>query len=314
MLTLLLTVLATAYFVVPALLTRYIFDFYFIRKASTGSKSEEILRAAFWASVPLALAWCTRHIGYWKVPQGSIVSAQKVFAALYSEKLFDSDPQGFYGAFRDLIHFNFLLLLRTYSIVILFATAFGWIAVRLGTVRAGLRSWPRLASLLHWAFMPRISEWHVALSPILLNERKELIVRIDVMMKNGILYRGNVFEKRLTAEGDLATLILKDAQRMMRDDFIRDRTSYEKNKTAHPNIAKPNTEDYWRKIPGELFLLNGSEIASVNVRHVRPVGVLKPAEDEGLSKALAELREQLDRHIEERQRTLQNNTIAHTRD
>jgi hypothetical protein len=297
MLTLLVTVLATAYFIVPELLTRFVVSFYFVRKASTGSRSEEILRAAFWAVVPLMFAWWTRNIGWWTVPVNIANDTQVVFSSLYSEKIFEQNPGAFYAAFRDFVTFNVCLLIRTYAIVVLGAALFGWIALRLGTVRRRLKSWPRTANFLHWAFVPRISEWDVALSPMLVHARKELIVRIDVLTKNGILYRGYVYEKRITSDGDLATLILEGAQRMVRADFMRDRSAYEDTKTSDPTLAKPDTEDYWRKIPGEMFLLSGSEIATVNVRHVRPVGVLNPKEHEDLQKAFAALRQQIEKHV-----------------
>lgn len=185
MLTLLVTILATAYFVVPELLTRFVVGFYFVRKATISTRSEEILRAAFWAVVPLAIAWCTRHVGWWTVPTHAALDAQTVFSALYSEKVFDQNPQAFFSALKGFAAFNICLLVRTYVIVILGAGFFGWIAVRLGTVRAKLKSWPRLIKFLHWAFMPRISEWHIALSPILVHARDELIVRIDVLTKAG---------------------------------------------------------------------------------------------------------------------------------
>lgn len=293
MLTLLVTVLATGYFVVPELLTRVVVGLYLVRKAATGTRSEELLRAAFWAIVPLLFAWSTRHLGPWKVPSGALSDAQTVFSCLYSDKLFAQNPNAFYSAFRSFFIFNVFLLARTYATVILGAFTFGWIAMRLGAVRAKCKNWPRLNAFLHWAFMPRISEWHIALSPMLLNDRKGRIVRIDVMTKGGILYRGNVFEKRISSDGDLATLILQNAQRMVRADFIRDRTEFENKKNTNPNLQKPNTEDYWRSIPGELFLLNGSEISSVNVRHVRPVGVLNPEKDQDLLKAFAELHAQI---------------------
>jgi hypothetical protein len=297
MLTLLVTVLATAYFIVPELLTRFVVSFYFVRKASIGSRSEEILRAAFWAVVPLAFAWWTRKAGWWTVPNNIANDSQTVFSSLYSEKIFERCPSAFYAAFRSFTAFNICLLVRTYGIVILGAILFGWIALRLGTVRTKLKSWPRLANFLHWAFVPRISEWDVALSPMLVHAHKELIVRIDVLTKNGILYQGYVYEKRVTSDGDLATLIITDAQRMMRDDFIRDRSSYEDKKASDPTVTKPKTENYWRKIPGEMFLLNGSEIATINVRHVRPVGVLKPREDQELTKALIMLRDEIEKHV-----------------
>jgi hypothetical protein len=301
MLTLLVTILATAYFVVPELLTRFVVSFYFVRKASTGTRSEEILRAAFWAAVPLFFAWFTRNIGWWKCPIEISRNAQTVFGGLYSEKIFEQNTAAFYSAFRSFTAFNACLLARTYTFVILGAALFGWIALRLGSVRARLKNWPKINNFLHWAFMPRISEWHVALSPMLVHEPKELIVRIDVMTKGGILYRGTVFEKRISSDGDLATLILKDAARMVRADFQRDRTAYENKKAADPSLKKPDTEDYWRKIPGELFLLNGSEISTVNIRHVRPVGILKPKENQELINAFIALRDQLAKHVGDKQ-------------
>jgi len=300
MLTLLVTVLATAYLVVPELLTRFVVSFYFVRKARTGTRSEEILRASFWAIVPVLVAWSTRDIGWLTVPGDIPHSTQIVFAALYSDKLFEHDPAAFYAAFHVFAVFNIYLLLRTYFFVILGAISFGWIAKRLGAVRARLKHWPKTANFLHWLFMPRISESHIALSPMLLKGQDEFTVRIDVMLKNGILYRGNVFEKRISAAGDLATLILEDTERMIRDEYTRDRTAYETIKSTDPAALKPDTEAYWRKIPGEMFLVNGSEIATVNVRHVRPVGVLKPREDVELTETLLAIRTLVNTIVEQR--------------
>ncbi|HWB33310.1 MAG TPA: hypothetical protein VG714_09070 [Acidobacteriaceae bacterium] len=304
MLTLLVTVLATAYFLVPELLARFFIGLRLSRRPATGSRSEEVLRAAFWAIVPLIIAWCTRHLRPFAVPSGISTNSIKVFTALYSDKAFEADPAGFYAALGQFARFNLYLLSRTYLLVILGALSFSWIALRLGTLRARLKS-PRINSLLHWIFIPRISEWDVALSPMLVHARKELIVRIDVMTKGGILYRGTVFEKRVTSDGDLATLVIKNAQRMVRADFLKDRAEYEQKKEQQPELKKPDTENYWRDIPGELFLLNGSEIATINVRHVRSVAVLKPSEDERLRAILAAIREQLDRDAKETARKLE---------
>lgn len=52
-------------------------------------------------------------------------------------------------------------------------------------------------------------------------------------------------------------------------------------------------------------MLNGSEIATINVRHVRSVAMLKPSEDERLRAVLAAIREQLDRDISENVRELE---------
>src|ERR1700761_7581505 len=95
MLTLLVTVLATAYFVIPELLTRFVVSFYFVRKVSTGTRSEEILRAAFWAIVPLACAWGTRNVGWWKCPSNIANDSKAVFGALYSDKIFEQIQRPF---------------------------------------------------------------------------------------------------------------------------------------------------------------------------------------------------------------------------
>jgi hypothetical protein len=297
MLTLLVTVLATAYFVVPELITRCVVSLFFVRKASTGTRSEEILRASFWAVVFILCAWFTRNIGWWTCPPGITRNSQVVFGALYSDKLFEQNPATFYSAFTGFAAFNACLLLRTYTFVAAGAVIFVLMARRLGWFRVKLKNWRRINGFMHWAFMPRISEWHVALSPMLVHEPKELIVRVDVMVKGGILYRGIVFEKRISSDGDLSTLILKDAQRMLRDDFARDRATYEEKKNDDPKPIKPDTEDYWRKIPGEMFLVSGDEIATINVRHVRPVGVLNPKDDQELQKVFAELYEHLGKHL-----------------
>jgi hypothetical protein len=297
MLTLLVTVLATAYFVVPELITRCVVSFFFVRKASTGTRSEEILRASFWAVVFILCAWSTRNIGWWTCPPGITRNSQVVFNALYSDKLFEQDPAAFYSAFKGFAAFNGCLLLRTYIFVAVGAFIFVLMARRLGWFRAKLKNWRWINGLMHSAFMPRISEWHVALSPMLVHKPKELKVRVDVMMKGGILYRGIVFEKRISSDGGLATLILKDAQRMLRDEFVRDRSAYEEKKNDDPTPLKPDTEDYWRKIPGEMFLVNGDEIATINVRHVRPVAIINPKGDQELQKVFAELYEHLGKHL-----------------
>jgi len=142
MLTLLVTVLATAYFVVPELIKRFVMSFYFIRKAQTDTRSEEIVRSAFWAIVPLYLAWLTRNHGWWRTPEDIQGSAQMVFSCLFSDKVFADNQKVFFTAFHVFCDFNLCLLARTYAIVFVFSALFGLVARRLGPIRA--KDWPRL--------------------------------------------------------------------------------------------------------------------------------------------------------------------------
>lgn len=296
MLTLLVTALATAYFVVPELLSRFIVGFFFVRKAVVSSKSEELMRAAFWAFVPLFIAWQTRNLFALKIPDHCRDSAKTVFSALYSEKIFANDPQSFYHALTNLTRANVCLLSRTYSIVIAGSIFLGWLTMNFGSVRARVKKYPRIAKVLHRLVLPRTSEWHLALSTMLLINPKQYSIEVDVMTGEGLLYRGSVQEKTIGSDGALQTLLLSAPERFMRPDYARDRAAYEtlEDKTGS---EKPETTSYWRKIPGELFLLVGSDIRSINVRHVNTFASVKPAEDPELTRILKEVNLALARRL-----------------
>jgi hypothetical protein len=85
-------------------------------------------------------------------------------------------------------------------------------------------------------------------------------VEVDVLSKDGILYRGSVVEHFLGSNGELSGLLLKDAQRYQYDKLMEDRKS---------NLSpKKNTEQYWKVIPGaSSFYLPGDNIASINIRY-----------------------------------------------
>jgi hypothetical protein len=291
-LTLLVTVLATAYFVVPELLSRFILGFFFVRKALIASKSEELTRAAFWAIVPLVIAWLTRNLVFLKIPEHSRDSEKVLFLALYAEKAFPDNAQPFFHACTVFARANLCLLSRAYLLVLVGSLFLGWIARNFGWVRARTKNFPRFSKVLHAIVLPRTSEWHLALSTMLLTNPKQYSIEVDVMTKDGILYRGAVQEKTIGAGGTLQTLLLSSPERFLRPEFTRDRSAYEALLDKEGSV-KPESSSYWRKIPGELFLLVGSEIKSLNVRHVNTLASVKPAEDPELNRILQELRNAL---------------------
>jgi hypothetical protein len=288
MLTLLVTVLATAYFVVPELLSRYILSFFLVRKVMNSPRGEELVRGAFWAVGPLAIAWLTRNSLLLRVPATAGASVQTVFTSLYSDTLFAQNPAAFFGAFATFARMNFDLLARAYFIVAIGSAAIGVTARKFGWVREHTKRHLLLSKLIHWLVLPRISEWHLALSPMLLNDQKQYSIEVDVMTKSGTLYRGAVSEKNIASDGRLQTLILAGAERFLYADYLRARTKYEELPTKNPD-AKPNREKYWRKIPGVAFFLVGDDIASINVRHVSAVADVEPKEDPKLKDILEQL-------------------------
>src|SRR6266851_78710 len=153
MLTLLVTILATAYFVVPELLSRFVLGYFLIRKAMTAPKSEELMRGAFWAIFPLVIAWYTRNLFICKLPSGAAQSVKIVFIDLYSDKLTAAQYSDFFDAIATFARANFCLLVRTYLIIIGASVFLGALARKFGWVRERVKRRPILSKLLHWAVL-----------------------------------------------------------------------------------------------------------------------------------------------------------------
>jgi hypothetical protein len=293
MLTLLVTVLATAYFVAPELLSRFILGFFLVRKAMNSPKGEELVRGSFWALIPLMLAWLTRNFLTLKMPPSAAESLQGVFAGLFSDKSFSDHTPEFFKSFAVFARANACLLVRAYFIVLVASIALGILTRKFGYFRSIVKRHSLCSKVLHWTILPRISEWHVALSPMLLDNPRQYVIEVDVMTKSGTLYRGAVHEKNIAGDGSLQTLILASPDRFLYADFLRDRSEYQKleDKSA---AKKPAVADYWRQIPGEMFLIVGSDIISVNVRHVGDtVSAVNPKEDDELIRLLKQLTDRL---------------------
>ena len=290
MLPLLVTALATAYFVVPELLSRFILSTFLTRRVMTSPKSEELMRAVFWALIPLAIAWLTRDcwcFGVCKFPANAQSSLATVFATLYSEKLFEANQKALYDVLPIFVRSNVALLSRTYIIVAFWSICIGLAARYFAQLRSMLKDRKALWKVLHHIVLPRISEWHILLSPMLLKHKGERRIEVDVLTKSGNLYRGVVYERSIGSDGTLQTLILEQTQRFLRPDFTKVRSAWE-NGDRSPD-AKPRTSDFWRAIPGKLFLIIGNDISSVNVRH-EPMSAAPKAENDELNRVLDDLR------------------------
>lgn len=303
MLPLLVTALATAYFVVPELLSRFILSTFLTRRVMNSPKSEELMRAVLWAVIPLGIAWITRdwwYLGICKFPPAAQASAKNVFAGLYSEKLFEANPQALYSALPVFIRANISLLCREYAIVAIWATLIGLATRYFAQLRSLFREHKFFWKILHRIVIPRISEWHILLSPMMLKHKGDRRIEVDVLTKSGILYRGTVYERNIGPDGTLQTLILEHAQRFLHADFVRVRTIWESGSKTEEQ--KPNSSDYWRPIPGKLFLIIGADISSVNVRH-ELVSAAEKSENDEFNKVLDDLR----RFVAERSKPVEEN-------
>jgi hypothetical protein len=253
------TLLIAVYVLGPDLIARWILGFVVPRKTLTQSKGEEITRGLLWSLIPLSLAWLSRHTGPVSVSPSSKFDVETFFSGLYSDSLFREHTKDFFSSASGFIRFNACILLRMYSLVVIAAITFNLLIKRYGRLRYWMSTRPwasKLRPVLATIILPHISEWHIILSPILLPSQ-EMNIEVDVLTKTGTLYQGALSNKMLGTDGSLQNLTLSNPRRFRRDQFLEARKS-------SPD-ARP--EDYWKVIPGNLFVIMAADITTLNVRH-----------------------------------------------
>lgn len=110
--------------------------------------------------------------------------------------------------------------------------------------------------------LPAVSEWTVLLTDFSFSPAENRSVEVDALSKDNILYRGNVDEYFLGANGELTGLLLREAQRFQYDKLKDDRKS--------KVVPQECIEQYWKPIPGRgNFYLPGDNIASLNIRYTQ---------------------------------------------
>lgn len=201
------------------------------------------------------------------MPTGERPNLQVFFSGLYSESYFDKHQVEFFSAVDSFWHFYVCLASRLYLIVLLASLVFNFLITQYGQIRRWVeRSKTRTRRFVRWFLLtfilPRVSDWHVVLSPMLLPS-KQLRIYVDVLTKSGILYSGALADKVIKGDGDLQSLTLANPRRFRRDEYLK----------AKEQDAITKAGGFWTVIPGELFVVMGGEISTLNVRHVPEIAV-----------------------------------------
>ncbi len=188
---------------------------------------------------------------------GSVADLQTVFSGAYSTSFFDGHEVEFFRSLHALYWINLCLLWRLYLLVVLFALTLNW------TIRhyRGLRGHMRLGwqkGVLATLVLPRISEWHVLLSGMLL-PADDLLLAADVLTKSNTLYQGQVQDKMLGSDGSLQSITLAGPRRFLRDEYRK----------ALEAGGATDRETYWKPISGNLFVILGSDVVNLNLRYIR---------------------------------------------
>jgi hypothetical protein len=250
-----LTFLAAAFILGPELLSRWVLGIVVPQRSLSQNRGEQVTRAIVWALVPLAIVvlWVRTHhvLGMW----GSWYDFEIAASGLYSSTYFDAHRAEFYSSILSVSGMVWSLLWRLYLIVVLAAIAIDWAILHYRWLRNALK--PRWAkTALATIILPRVSEWYVLLSDMLL-PTEDVMLEVDVLTKNGTLYQGGVQDRMIGPDGSLQSLTLADPRRFLREEFHRERAE---------DVNAP-ADYFWRRIPGKLFVILGTDIASVNVRY-----------------------------------------------
>lgn len=110
---------------------------------------------------------------------------------------------------------------------------------------------------------------------------KKTRVQADLLCTNGVLYQG-IVAQHFIRSGSLTGIFLSEPKR-----FDRDR--YQKAKDGQQNNGgqKPETKDYWVKIPSESLYFFGDKIFNMNLTYIPAEG--KVAEIGAVKKLIIEV-------------------------
>jgi len=225
-------------------------------------------------AVSLTLVWvvppCNKHpFELADTSQVRRADYKLVTSALYSEDVFKQSGDAFWKALTRIAHRQGRFIVWYYLLIILEGCLCGKLSISYFSLKS--YRWYRWTA--SHVFLPSISEWHLLLTGFYF-EDKDTIVRADILCSDRTLYRGRVWQHFLTKEGQLSSLIVTEAKRYARDDYVKDKEKGKVDKSL-----------YWHDIPGSKFLILANQIVNLNLSY------------EPTPKAMEEVQEVLSREL-----------------
>jgi hypothetical protein len=281
MLALALTLALALYIFGPDAFSRFILDFSVPRRAVSLTKSEEVYRAVIWSGVSFSIAYL------WERLSGTINRVwdwgelRTFFSGLNSDEYFRHNSDAWFHSLHCVFWMNLCLLWRLYVVVLVMSLVL-WVVIHFYARIRDFFQGDKLAhrwclGLLTALVVPRIAPWHLYLSGLLVRE-KNLQIHVDVMTTGDKLFQGRLVDKTLGADGSLVNIVLAEPQRFRREEYLE----------AKRSGNSPVSGSFWKSIPTYMFVVMGSEIATMNIRHVpKDVSQLKlDSKDSDLRKEL----------------------------
>lgn len=266
MLALVLTLILAVYILGPDVLLRVIVGLFAPPRTTSRPRGEEIARAFIVAAIPMILTFVFSHFILGRFNNVSVL--KDFMLGLYGEKSLEDHHEAFFDAAGKIIRLNLeFLLLPVYLLVI---TAAIWLIHLINHYGQLLRKYkdaPIRRAMLNWLVRPWAAEWHLKLSGVLLPQETDLI-RVDVLTKLDVLFRGTLLDHHLASDGSLVSLTLASPQKFHRKELLEARAS--KTRKATDPAA------YWSTpIETHSFVIMAPEIVTLNINYVDPASLVK---------------------------------------
>jgi hypothetical protein len=256
------------YVVIPELLFRLLFSKFIPLRSITRTHSEELGRSLFTIAIPLLLAiWAVRTVPVVKqwpfaFPDTSEMRKadyQTVASGIYSESLVKGKEIAFYESIGRSVRRQGRLLSWYYGFISIEGLLMGLAASRYGRFKHSTSRSKRHTAgiwLIEQFVIPKVSEWWVLLTPFTLPQKDAKIIA-DILMTDGVLYSGTVYQHFLTSDGKLSGVILVDPKRYDRQAYLADKDKG----------TQKGKETYWKPIPSARIYMLADKIVNLNVNY-----------------------------------------------
>ena len=264
MLTLYVTGLIVALFLIPGVIFRGFFSLFLPLRKFQRTRLEEIAFAVKVSVVPLAtvigVVWLTDLAFHFPISTGTdrgslLPGISLVLRAAVDDTFVHSDAgfATYMHASRQVLSWAGNVLLGYYLLLAVEGCLLGLIGRQFGD--------PHYRRRYRWivekVLLPGISEWYVLLTAFASRRDAPRVVVADVLTTDDHLYHGQVENYYLDKDGNLSGILLSDAFRFDRQGYLR---SLQKAPVA-------NRQPFWKRIPGKNVYVFADRITNLNINH-----------------------------------------------
>jgi hypothetical protein len=257
-LALVVSLVLAVYILGPDVFSRLIVSLFAPARARSRNRTEEIARAFIISVVPIAISYCIAHFGLHRFNNTGVL--KDFLLGLYGDKSLEEHSDAFFDAAATVIRLNTqFLLIPVYTFALAWSIGLGLLIRNYGKLLRRWKNDPKFSAVLTWLVTPWAAEWHLKLSGVLLPHKTDLI-RIDVLTKLDVLFRGTLIEHHLASDGALVSITLAEPQKFKRKELLEARE-------ARPSKVL-DTTDYWSPIEAHSFVIMAAEIVTLNLNYV----------------------------------------------